>query len=129
MMTAAEGAASRQCAVPRSTTPRKLRSVSPPFSLLYGSALSQRWTARGERRRLIIRRSAAVKASRGGVAASVRGSGSRFEIGNEVGRRPHVAPANLHERAVGIDGRGAQVVSEHAWTFVARFGRDAELRG
>ena len=33
-MTAAEIAASRQCAVPRRTTPRNERSVSPPFSQL-----------------------------------------------------------------------------------------------
>src|SRR5919197_2829117 len=122
MMTAAESAASRQCAVPRWTTPRKLRSVSPPFSLLYGSAFSQRCTASGVRRRAMMRRSAAVRESRGGVMRSVRGSGSRFEVGNEVGRRPHVARADFYELAVGVDDGGAQVVDEDRRALAARHG-------
>jgi hypothetical protein len=46
-MTAADSAASRQCAVPLRTTPGKTRSVSPFFSWLYGRSFSQSWTAAG----------------------------------------------------------------------------------
>src|SRR5262245_40703170 len=100
--------------------PRKLRSVSPCGSLLYGSEFSQRCTASGVRRRSTIRRSADVKERCGGLAGSVRGSGSRFEVGNEIGWRPHIARANLDEPAVGVNHRGAQIVSENGGTFLAR---------
>src|SRR5436189_4652562 len=76
----------------------------------------------------MTRRSAAVKGSRGGVIQSVRGSGSRFEVGNEVGRRPHVAREDFYELAVGIDDGGAQVVDENRGALGAWYGGDTELR-
>ena len=45
-------------------------------------------------------------------ARSVRGSGSRFEVGNEFRRRPLVAGVDLHEAALGIDDGGPQVVGD-----------------
>src|SRR5688500_12150672 len=111
-MTAAESAASRQCAVPAATTPRNDRSVSPRVSWLYGSAFSQCWTAAGVRKRATSRRSAGVNGRRGGSTASVRGSGDRFEVGNEVGWFPVVSRIGLHEPALGIDHHGPQVVRE-----------------
>src|SRR5687767_2082259 len=112
-MTAADKAASRQCALPARTTPRNVRSVSPPFSVLYGRSLSHPWTAAGVRRRAINRRSFAVSGSAGGSTGSALGSGSRFEVGNEFGRRPHVAGFDGDETSVGINHCRAQVVHHH----------------
>src|SRR5688500_1657550 len=111
-MTAAESAASRQCAVPVLTTPRNDRRVSPRVSWLYGRSFSQPCTAAGVRRRAMTRRSAAVNGSRGGSAGSVRGSGYRFEVRNEIGRRPVIAGVDFHHPAFGVDDGGAQVVRE-----------------
>src|SRR5688572_25055863 len=111
-MTAAENAASRQWAVPVRTTPRNVRSVSPPFSTLYGSAFSHACTALGVRRRAISRRSAAVNGSAGGCAGSVPGSGSRFEVGNELRRRPVIAAVGRHQFSFGVDDGGAEVVGD-----------------
>ena len=48
MITAAASAASRQCAVPVRTTPRKLRSVSPPRLRVVGQRVQP--SLDGERR-------------------------------------------------------------------------------
>src|SRR5688572_27931208 len=109
-MTAAESAASRQCAVPRRTTPRNDLSVSPPFSWLYGRLLSQSWTAAGVRRRAITRCSAAVNGSRGGTAGSYRGRWRRLEVGNEIGLRPDVAGVDSDHASIGVDNAGAYVL-------------------
>src|SRR5688500_5814152 len=111
-MTAAESAASRQWAVPVRTTPRNVRSVSPPFSTLYGRALSHACTAFGVRRRAISRRSAAVNGLAGGSAGSARGSGSGFEVGNELRRRPVIAAVRRHQPAFGVDDGGAEIMSD-----------------
>src|SRR5678815_5303974 len=111
-MTVAESAASRQCAVPVRTTPRKDRSVSPFFSWLYGRSFSQACTAAGVRSVDTSRCSAAVNGSRGGSTGSVRGSGRRFEVRNEIGRRPVVAGMDVRQTAVDTDdGRLANVLS------------------
>src|SRR6185503_17929116 len=124
---AAESAASRQCARPVRTTPRKLRSVSPPISVLYGRWFSQCCTAAGVRSRAITRRSAAVRSSAGGTAGSVRGSGSRGEVGNEFVGQPAVARVDGLEAAVGVDDGGAQVVSDLHLVGRIAFDQDAEL--
>ena len=59
-----------------------------------------------------MRRSAAVSASAGGAAGSVPGSGSLFEVGNEVGRAPEVSGLDLDDLAVRVDHRGAEVVNQ-----------------
>src|SRR5687768_1450904 len=128
-MTAAESAASRQCAVPWRTTPRNDLSVSPPFSWLYGRSFSQSWTAAGVRSRAITRRSAAVNGRRGGTTGSVRGSGRRFEVGNEIGRRPVVAGMDFHHPSFGVDDGGSEVVREVCATAEILFRKDPELAG
>src|SRR5688500_15512084 len=111
-MTATDSAASRQWAVPVRTTRRNVRSVSPPFSTLYGRALSQACTAFGVRSLAISRRSAAVNGTAGGSAGSARGSGSRFEVGNELRRRPVIAAVHRHQPAFGVDDGGAEVMDD-----------------
>src|SRR5687768_1612457 len=128
-MTAAESAASRQCAVPWRTTPRNDRSVSPPFSWLYGRSFSQSWTAAGVRSRAITRRSAAVNGRRGGTAGSVRGSGRRFEVGNEIGRRPVVAGTDFHHPSIRVNDGGAEVVREVRAGTEIPLREDPELAG
>src|SRR6187431_2365922 len=108
MITAAASAASRQCAVPWRTTPRKLRSVSPLVSALYGSAFSHRCTDTGVRSRSTSRRSVAVSGSGGGGTRSVRGSGGRGDLGKELRGCPVVAGGVLHQPAVGPDDGSPQ---------------------
>src|SRR5688572_11495605 len=128
-MTAAESAASRQWAVPVRTTPRNVLSVSPFFSVLYGSAFSHACTAAGVRRRAITRRSATVNASGGGSAGSVRGSGGRGEVRDELRRRPVIPGVQRNEPPVGTDDGGNQIVGDVGGTLWIPLDVDAELRG
>ena len=79
------------------------------------------------RSRAMSRRSAAVNGSRGGSTGSVRGSGRRFEVRNEIGRRPVVAGMDVHETAVGVDDGRAQVVGQVGAGSEVLLGKDPEL--
>src|SRR5439155_764831 len=66
-MVAADRAASRQWASFVRTIPRKVRSVSPRSSWLYGRDSSQRWTRSGVLAASMMRRSRDVNTDRGGA--------------------------------------------------------------
>ena len=64
---------------------------------------------------------------RGGSTGSVRGSGDRFEVGNEIGRRPVVAGVDCDEAPSASMTAVAQVVREVRTGSEVAFGVDPEL--
>src|SRR5687767_9672532 len=125
-ITAALSAASRQCALPSRTTPRKPRSVSPACSSLYGRSFRNRCTAAGVRSRSTIRHSFVVNAARGGASTAP----ARIpDLRDQRRWLPFAAAQHGHQPAVAVDHGGAQVVNQLGRLLVLAYDRDAELRG
>src|SRR5262245_58371099 len=141
--TAAKSAASRQWAAPWWTTPRKLRSVAPPGggSVLYGSRLRKRWTARGVRSLSMSRRSSGRNRSRSGLdtddaegrnAAVPRllvDAYHHAHVGEHLFGRPFVADVGLDEVSLPVDDRRAQGMRDVTLVVHGACDRHAEPRG